>query len=56
MKKSYISPEAKLVCFAAAEQLASQKDKVDFDDLTGKDDYTGVSTNYQFDVDVDITI
>ncbi len=56
MKNIYTSPEARLICFAAAEQLASSKDRVDFDDLTGTDNYSGVSTNYNVDVDVDIPL
>lgn len=38
MKELYISPEAKLTCFAAVESLASEidKDTVDMDGLAGK--------------------
>lgn len=53
MKELYTSPEAKLLCLAPAEQVANNG-LVDFDTLLGVDNYYGVSTNEQIDIDVDI--
>lgn len=54
MKNIYVSPEAKLLCFAAAEQIAAGE--VNFDDLMGGDTYAGVSTDVDVDIDIDIGI
>lgn len=49
MKELYISPEAKLLSFAAAENLANGS--VSFDDLLGGMDTTVISGDDDVDLD-----
>ena len=54
MKELYIAPEAKLLCFAAQQKLASSS--VDFDDLLAAAGQSGDSSVDPSDNDVSIDI